>query len=122
MAGIDDLSEGLRKVFLAGVGAVATGAEKSQDVLNDLVAKGELTVEQGKELNRELTHKAKEAVSSTSDTALKSKLRSMTSEERAAWVAKAQKMADDLDAESTKVEVEAEDVTDVEPDAEADED
>ncbi|RSX51008.1 hypothetical protein D2E25_1944 [Bifidobacterium goeldii] len=60
-----NLGEGLRKVFLAGIGALATGVEKSQEglekgqqIIDDLVKKGELTVEQGKALNTELKHKA----------------------------------------------------------------
>ncbi len=59
MAGID-LGEGLRKVFLAGIGALATTVETSQEIVDDLVKKGELTVEQGKALNTELKRKAKE--------------------------------------------------------------
>lgn len=39
-----DLGEGLKKVFLAGVGAVALTAEKSKQIADQLVAKGELTV------------------------------------------------------------------------------
>lgn len=52
-----DFGDGLRKVFLAGVGALATTVEKSQEIVDDLVKKGELTVEQGKALNAELKHK-----------------------------------------------------------------
>jgi polyhydroxyalkanoate synthesis regulator phasin len=51
----------LRKVFLAGVGALATTVEKSQEIVDDLVKKGEITVEQGKALNTELKRKASEA-------------------------------------------------------------
>ena len=35
----------LHKVFLAGVGALATTVEKSQEIVDDLVKKGEITVE-----------------------------------------------------------------------------
>ena len=56
-----DFGDGLRKVFLAGVGALATTVEKSQEIVDDLVKKGELTVEQGKALNAELKHKVQEA-------------------------------------------------------------
>ena len=42
MAGFDDLGDGVRKLFLVGVGAVATGAEKSTEIVNKLVEKGEL--------------------------------------------------------------------------------
>lgn len=55
-----DFGDGLRKVFLAGVGALATTVEKSQEIIDDLVKKGELTVEQGKALNTELKRKASE--------------------------------------------------------------
>ena len=55
-----DFGDGLRKVFLAGVGALATTVEKSQEIVDDLVKKGELTVEQGKAHNAELKHKAAE--------------------------------------------------------------
>lgn len=57
-----DLGEGLRKVFLAGVGALATTYEKGTEIVNELVEKGELTVEQGKALNTELKRKVTEAV------------------------------------------------------------
>ena len=56
-----NFGDGLRKVFLAGVGALATTVEKSQEIVDDLVKKGELTVEQGKALNAELKHKVEEA-------------------------------------------------------------
>lgn len=55
-----EFSEGLKKVFLAGVGAVATTAEAAKDVVDQLVTKGEITVEQGKILNEELKHSVKE--------------------------------------------------------------
>ena len=48
------ITDGIKNVLLAGVGAVATTAEKSTEVFQELVKKGELTVEQGKELNQEL--------------------------------------------------------------------
>ncbi|OZG69518.1 phasin family protein [Bifidobacterium eulemuris] len=57
-----DLGDGLRKVFLAGVGALATTYEKGAEIVNELVEKGELTVEQGKALNTELKRKVTEAV------------------------------------------------------------
>lgn len=106
MSAFDDLGEGVRKIFLAGVGAVALSAEKSQQLVNDLVKKGELTVEEGKALNEELRHHASKASSDTSDALLRAKLRSMTAEERAAWLAHAQSIADGIDAAPTKVPVE----------------
>ena len=58
MADFDLLGDGLRKVLLAGIGALATGYEKS----SELVKKGEITVEQGKALNTELKRKVSETV------------------------------------------------------------
>ena len=101
-----DLTEGLRKMFLAGVGAVATGAEKTQEVVEEFVKKGELTVEQGKTLNQELTRKAKEVIDGTSDRALRARLEAMTPEERAAYAAKVAEMSADIDAQTVKVDVE----------------
>lgn len=57
-----ELNEGLKKIFLAGVGAVAATAETTKEVVDNLVKKGELTVEQGKVLNEELKRNAKEKV------------------------------------------------------------
>ena len=56
---MDKLSDNLKKIFLAGIGAVAVTAEKSKDLLDEMVEKGELTVEQGKVLNEELKHNVK---------------------------------------------------------------
>ena len=57
-----EFTEGLRKVFLACVGAVASTAENAKELIDDLVEKGELTVAQGRMLNEELKHTAKEKV------------------------------------------------------------
>lgn len=110
MALFDDVSEGMKKILLAGVGAVAMGAEKAPELLDDLVKKGEEALEQGKTLNEELTRKVKETTSEMSDEVLRSRFRGMTPEERAAWIANAQKISEDLEVEDAEVEeVEAED-------------
>lgn len=57
-----DFGEGLKKIFLAGVGAVATTAETAKELVDDLVSKGELTMEQGKVLNEELKRNAKQKI------------------------------------------------------------
>ena len=57
---MNNFSEDLRKLLLVGIGAVAITAEKSKEVVEDLVKKGELTVEQGKVLNEELKHNVAE--------------------------------------------------------------
>nr|WP_294491721.1 hypothetical protein [uncultured Mediterraneibacter sp.] len=57
---MEKLSDNIKKIILAGIGAVAVTAEKSKDLLDEMVEKGELTVEQGKVLNEELKHNIRE--------------------------------------------------------------
>lgn len=105
MAGIDIMG-GLNKAFLATVGAVAITAEKSQQAVEDLVKKGELTVQQGKSLNQELSRKAKEAAQETTDGALRAFLEALSDEDRATYAAKVAQMAADIEAAKVTVDVE----------------
>lgn len=105
MAGIDIMG-GLNKAFLATVGAVAITAEKSQQAVEDLVKKGELTVQQGKSLNQELSRKAKEAAQETTDGALRAFLEALSDEDRVAYAAKVAQMAADIEAAKVTVDVE----------------
>ena len=59
---MDQIGEGIRKLIMAGIGAVAMTKERSEDVLKELVRKGELTVEQGKVLNEELKRNVSESI------------------------------------------------------------
>lgn len=52
------IADGFKDVFLAGVGAMALGAEKTQELVEQLIAKGEITVEQGKQINSEVLKQA----------------------------------------------------------------
>ena len=65
---MNTISEDIKKIMLAGNGAVATIAERSKDVSDALVKKGELTVEQGKSLNEELKHDLREKLRTPADT------------------------------------------------------
>ena len=56
------IGDGLKKILLAGVGAVAITAEKGSEIIGELVKKGELTVEQGKELNKDLQRNFKDSM------------------------------------------------------------
>lgn len=51
---MEHLTDGIKKLLLAGIGAVAVTTEKAHDILDELVEKGELTLDQGKILNEEL--------------------------------------------------------------------
>ena len=44
---MDKLSDNLKKIFLAGIGAVAVTAEKSKDLLDEMVEKGEDSKREG---------------------------------------------------------------------------
>ena len=57
-----DIGKDLKNILLAGIGEVAVTAEKSQALLDELVKKGELTVDQGKVLNEELRHNVERRV------------------------------------------------------------
>lgn len=59
---MDGIGENVKKILLAGIGAVAVTTEKSKEILDEMVKKGELTVEQGKVLNEELKHNIKKTV------------------------------------------------------------
>ena len=59
---MDGIGENIKKILLAGIGAVATTTEKSKELLDEMVKKGELTVEQGKVLNEELKHNIKKTM------------------------------------------------------------
>jgi len=50
------------KIIMAGVGAITKTAETAGDMLDELVKKGALSVEQGKALNEELKHDIKKGV------------------------------------------------------------
>ena len=64
---MEKFSDNIKKVILAGIGAVAVTAEKSKELLDEMVEKGELTVEQGKVLNEELKHNVKKTVKEKMD-------------------------------------------------------
>ena len=61
------LSDSLRKIVLVGIGAMATTTEKCTEIIDELVKKGEVTVEQGKVLNEELKRSINEKEKEISD-------------------------------------------------------
>ena len=65
---MDQITSGLRKLLLAGIGAAAIAKEKGGEVLELLSKRGEVTVEQGKVLNEELKRNLKENVRENVDT------------------------------------------------------
>ena len=116
---MEKLTDNLKKVILAGIGAVATTAEKSKDVLDDMVKKGELTVEQGKVLNEELKQTVKNNVNVkvkvTTPEELSELLDKMTPEQLEALKAQIKAKESTVDSEAEEVDAEdtAEDVENV---------
>ncbi|UWG98671.1 aspartyl beta-hydroxylase [Dehalobacter sp. DCM] len=82
-----NLSDEMKKIFLVGIGAIATSAEKTKEMIDTLIEKGELTLEQGKiineELRRNLTNHEPEKNDKNMETLLK-KLDTLSKEELSA--------------------------------------
>ena len=57
---MNEVYDSFKKLALAGVGAVALSADKAKDLIDTLVEKGEMTVEQGKVANQKLKHDIQE--------------------------------------------------------------
>ena len=97
------INEDIKKILLAGIGAVATTAEKSKDVIDALVKKGELTIEQGKILNEELKHNLKEKLRTPADTETISKdLEKFSKEDLAKLKAKIEELEKGMENEQSE--------------------
>lgn len=110
---MEKLTDNLKKILLAGIGTVAVTAEKSKDILEEMVKKGELTVEQGKVLNQELKHNIKKTVKDNVNVSVKAStpeelselLNKMTPEQLAGLREQLEKM-ERADAAETKAPAE----------------
>lgn len=95
-----NLGDGFKDIFLAGIGAMAMTGEKTKELVDQLIAKGELTVDQGKQINTELKHKAQDAANTVEADLLEARMAAMTPEERAAFAAKVADIAAKVDAKA----------------------
>ena len=114
-----NLSDGFKDIFLAGVGAMAITGEKTKELVDQLISKGELTVDQGKQINTELKHKAEDAAQNVRYDVLEARMAVMTPEERAAFAAKAAEIAEQANAKAAAPEAEVGDASAVAVDDEA---
>ena len=83
---MDQMGEELKKVLQAGMGAVATGVEKTQEVFDKLSKKGEPLYQQAKKTVSDAVDSVKQAVAGCGRPALSgliSALRQLSPEERA---------------------------------------
>ncbi len=97
----EEVVNGFKNIFLAGIGALSIGADKSKDLINQLAARGEITVDQGKQLTEELANKAGTVAGNIHDDMLGAYIKSMKPEDRASFVQKVTDMATAADAAST---------------------
>ncbi len=111
----------MKNIVLAGIGAVAVTSEKAKDVVDELVKKGELTVEQGKVLNEELKHNIKETLQKQTkkDASVEELLSSMTLDQIAAL--KELLSRKQAEAEEAKPETGAEEAAEADSKAEPEE-
>ena len=80
------IGEGLKKVLLMGIGAASVTAEKSQQLVDELVKRGELTVEQGKELNQELKRNVRKTIDEAAEKKEAEEKKEATLEEKIAMM------------------------------------
>lgn len=76
------LSDPIKRLLLAGLGAAAVTTEKSREIVDTLVKKGELTVEEGKTLNQELKVRAQEKALEKRADRMADKVSRLTQDER----------------------------------------
>lgn len=72
-----------KNLFLAGVGAAALTYDKATDVVSQLVERGKLTLEEGKELSEELKRDVKNTANETKESMIEkvSNIKPITKEE-----------------------------------------
>ena len=95
-----EFEKGFRDIFLAGVGAMAITGEKAKEVLDTLI-------EKGKDINRELQHKATETVAKVREESIAAAMKTMSAEERAEFAATVAKLAAEPAAEEAEEAEEA---------------
>ena len=97
-----DMTDGLKNIFLAGVGAMAYTGEKSKELLETLISKGEAAVDQSSDLNSELRHRVGEATETVRVDTLEAFMATMTPEMRSEFAAKAAEIAEKENAKAAE--------------------
>ena len=105
-----NIGDGFKSIFLAGIGALAYTGEKGKEIIDQLVDKGEITLDQGRALNEELRRKAGDATKGVRESALEATMKTMSPEERELFAAKAAEYAkaqNEADAAAEQARAEA---------------
>lgn len=105
-----DYTDPIRQIFLAGIGALAIGAEKSQELVSQLVEKGKITVDEGKEMTSDLASQASQNIEKVRNDIIEAHMRGMTKEERDAFAARVAEMAAGMDGADALDEEEIDEV------------
>mgnify|MGYP000749501586 CR=1 FL=1 len=85
---MDSIESYLRKLIVASVGAADLGCEKLGKLLDECVARGEVTVEKGRVLNEELKRTCKQAAARDADEKPAVDVDAMSADEREALLQK----------------------------------
>lgn len=85
---MDSIESYLRKLIVASVGAADLGCEKLDKLLDECVARGEVTVEKGRVLNEELKRTCKQAAAKDADEKPAVDVDAMSADEREALLQK----------------------------------
>lgn len=101
-----NVTDAFKDIFLAGVGALAIGAEKTQEVLDQLVEKGQITVDQGKEIANDLKDQAITNTAQMRDDIIAAQMRTMTKEQRDAFAARVAEIAATVDGNAVMMDQE----------------
>ena len=100
----------IRQIFLAGIGALAIGAVKSQQIVDQLVKKGKMTVDEGKEMTEDLSSAAEQNFDKVRSEIIEAHMKTMTKEQRDEFAAKVAEMAANIDADDQLRSEEVEEV------------
>ncbi|MCI8469036.1 MAG: hypothetical protein HFJ75_06060 [Eggerthellaceae bacterium] len=111
---MSSITDGFKDVFMAGIGAMALGVEKSQELVSQLIEKGELTVDQGKAINADLIERAgktaDKTVTAVRDDLIAAHLATLSKDERDAFAAKVAEMAAQADERDAAMDAQADEV------------
>lgn len=94
------ITDGFRDIFLAGVGALAMTGEKTKEVLEELIARGQISVEQGRKINEELSRRGAEKASELHTESIRAFVKALPADERKKLMEELGKVAEEADAEA----------------------
>ncbi len=110
-----NLGDTFKDVLFAGVGALALTGEKAKELIDQMIEKGEITVDQGKELNSELKHKVAGAAENVQYDLIEARMSMMNAEQREEFLQKLHGIEEKITArEAEKAAAEAEETVEVE--------